>query len=146
MTFKQAFDKARAKGNRFFFYDDGTGIKTYNTLKKGEDKTVWAKNFKDNLTSGGADNVQTSINVGWSGKGASHGRYNSKGEYVKFNKPSNAGSLAAKGDHINDNGDRGWGLADLPEEAVDLGRGTNRGKHTANVNTGVDIGDYVPTV
>ena len=134
--FKTAFDAARAKGDRYFFYNG----KTFNTMKKGEDSATWAKNFKDNLTSGGASNVQTSINRGWTGKGASHGRYNSKGEYVKFEKASDAGPLAVKGDNINNNGNKGWGYADTPDEAVNLGTGDNRRTHTANGVSGVEIG------
>ena len=156
MTFKQAFDKARAEGNRFFFYDDGTGIKTYNTMtaadaKNDQTRALWAKKFKDNLTVSGQENMQTSINRGWDNyKGASHGRYNSKGEYVKFKDqtPYKYGTdhLAVKGDYINDNGDRSWALADLPGEAVDLGRGTNRGKHGINEKTGLEVGKYNTTV
>lgn len=141
-SYTSKFNAARARHERYFWYNG----KTYNTLKAGEDPKEWAAKFKDNLTAGGTKSTQYDVGKsgGWEGvKGAKAGRYNSKGEWMTFDE--NAGHernavTQARGDE-KPNGYRGYLPVDKPtDEVVVVGEGSDRGKTTANLTTGVVIG------
>lgn len=115
-------------------------------MKAGEDPKEWAAKFEDNLTAGGSKSTQYDVGKsgGWEGvKGAKAGRYNSKGEWMTFDE--NAGhernaAPQARGDE-KPNGYRGYMPVDKPtDEVVVVGKGSDRGKTTANLTTGVVIG------
>lgn len=141
-SYTSKFNAARARHERYFWYNG----KTYNTLKAGEDPKEWAAKFEDNLTAGGSKSNQYDVGKsgGWEGvKGAKAGRYNSKGEWVTFDENAGHERTAvpqSRGDE-KPNGYRGYLPVDKPtDEVVVVGKGSDRGKTTANLTTGVVIG------
>lgn len=150
-TFKQKFDAARKRGDRYFWYNG----RTYNTLKKGEDPSEWAKNFKDNSTTAGSNKVQTDVGLsgGWEGiKGANAGRYNSKGQWTRFNgkaqgKYNKKGQftgqpLALRGDNVTQY--RAYGNIDRPNDVIYTEKPQNSPIITRNARTKVSVGEYPP--
>lgn len=134
-SFNTAWNKARTAGNRYFWFNG----RTYNTKKKGESAAYWAKHFKDNATSGGANNVQTDVGLsgGWKGvKGANIGRYNSKGQWIRSKQsikdvPKNA-VYGARGDSVRQSDYKIFAPIDKPKTAQTIGSGSNKGTKTTN--------------
>lgn len=134
-SFNTAWNKARTAGNRYFWFNG----RTYNTKKKGESAAYWAKHFKDNATSGGANNIQTDVGLsgGWKGvKGANIGRYNSKGQWIRSKQsikdvPKNA-VYGARGDSVRQSDYKIFAPIDKPKTAQTIGSGSNKGTKTTN--------------
>lgn len=143
MSFKEAFNKARNNGDRIFWYKG----KTYNTMSSKEKndsklRKQWAQTHKDNSTSGGSHSVQTDVGLsgGWKGvKGANAGRFDSNGNWVRLTEHSDA-PVAARGDNVTQHLD--YAPIDKPTDSIYtyINPGSDRGKGTSNLTTGVTIG------
>lgn len=137
--FAEAFNRADKAGDRYFFYNG----RSYNTFRgHGQTREEWARTHRDNLTSGGANNVLTDagLTAGWQNKkGANPGRYNSKGVWTKFRTDAQNQPLALKGDNVTQY--RAFGIADRPTDKISTKKGTNRGKQTTNRRTKVTVGN-----
>lgn len=143
MSFKEAFNKARNNGDRIFWYKG----KTYNTMSSKEKndsklRKQWAQTHKDNSTSGGSNNVQTDVGLsgGWKGvKGANAGRFDSNGNWIRLTEHSDA-PVAARGDNVTQHLD--YAPIDKPTDSIYtyVAPGTDRGKGTSNLTTGVAVG------
>lgn len=131
----EAWNKARAAGNRYFYFDGAW----YNTKKAGESDAYWGAHFKDNTTGAGASNVQTSVGGMWRGKQGVEGRYDDNGKWMTFSNNSNSGPIEARGNHHSNM--RGYIKADLPTDTIVNTKGTNRGRSTTNTRTGVTVGN-----
>lgn len=131
---KEAFDKARALGHRYFYFNGDW----YNTRKAGESAKQWAQNFKDNTTGAGSSRVQTNVGGYFKGKKGKYGRYDDNGNFIEFKNSSNSGSIELKGN--NHSNARGWIDADIPTDKIVRGTGTDRGQSSTNTRTGVTIG------
>ena len=144
-SFNTAWNKARTAGNRYFWFNG----RTYNTKKKGESAAYWAKHFKDNATSGGANNIQTDVGLsgGWKGvKGANIGRYNSKGQWIRSKQsikdvPKNA-VYGARGDSVRQSDYKIFAPIDKPKTAQTIGSGSNKGTKTTNGT--ITVGNKIP--
>ena len=144
-SFNTAWNKARTAGNRYFWFNG----RTYNTKKKGESDAYWAKHFKDNATSGGANNIQTDVGLsgGWKGvKGANIGRYNTKGQWIRSkqsikNVPKNA-VYGARGDSVRQSDYKIFAPIDKPKTAQTIGSGSNKGTKTTNGI--ITVGNKIP--
>lgn len=144
-SFNTAWNKARTAGNRYFWFNG----RTYNTKKKGESAAYWAKHFKDNATSGGANNIQTDVGLsgGWKGvKGANIGRYNSKGSWIRSKQsikdvPKNA-VYGARGDSVRQSDYKIFAPIDKPKTAQTIGSGSNKGTKTTNGI--ITVGNKIP--
>ena len=144
-SFNTAWNKARTAGNRYFWFNG----RTYNTKKKGESDAYWAKHFKDNATSGGANNIQTDVGLsgGWKGvKGANIGRYNSKGQWIRSKQsikdvPKNA-VYGARGDSVRQSDYKIFAPIDKPKTAQTIGYGSNKGTKTTNGI--ITVGNKIP--
>ena len=144
-SFNTAWNKARTAGNRYFWFNG----RTYNTKKKGESDAYWAKHFKDNATSGGANNIQTDVGLsgGWKGvKGANIGRYNSKGQWIRSKQsikdvPKNA-VYGARGDSVRQSDYKIFAPIDKPKTAQTIGSGSNKGTKTTNGI--ITVGNKIP--
>lgn len=144
-SFNTAWNKARTAGNRYFWFNG----RTYNTKKKGESDAYWAKHFKDNATSGGANNIQTDVGLsgGWKGvKGANIGRYNTKGQWIRSkqsikNVPKNA-VYGARGDSVRQSDYKIFAPIDKPKTAQTIGYGSNKGTKTTNGI--ITVGNKIP--
>lgn len=140
MSFQQAFDNARSKGNRYFWYNG----KYYNTKRRYESDQYWASHFKDNSTSGGSSDVQTDVGLsgGWEGKkGANAGRYNSQGKWTKFRTDlQGEAPVGLRGDDTTQS--RAYGNVDKPTDAIYTfqERGTDRGQGHQNSTTQITVG------
>ena len=136
-SFQNAWNQARNAGNRYFWFKG----KTYNTKKKGENDAYWGAHFKDNSTSGGANNIQTDVGLsgGWKGhKGANVGRYNSKGKWIRSkqsttNVPQNA-VYGARGNSTRQSNYKIFAPIDKPNTTQVVGKGTNQRQQTRNTN------------
>lgn len=143
MSFKEAFNKARNNGDRIFWYKG----KTYNTMSSKEQNDTklrkqWAQTHKDNSTSGGSNNVQTDVGLsgGWKGvKGANAGRFDSNGNWIRLTEHSDA-PVAVRGDNVTQHLD--YAPIDKPTDSIYtyVNPGTDRGKGTSNLTTGVTVG------
>lgn len=143
MSFKEAFNKARNNGDRIFWYKG----KTYNTMSSKEQNNAklrkqWAQTHKDNSTSGGSHSVQTDVGLsgGWKGvKGANAGRFDSNGNWVRLTEHLDA-PVAVRGDNITQHLD--YAPIDKPTDSkyTYVATGTDRGKGTSNLTTGVTVG------
>lgn len=106
--------------------------------------------FKDNSTSGGANNMQTDVGLsgGWKGhKGANIGRYNSKGKWIRSkqsttNVPYNA-VYGARGDSTRQSDYKIFAPIDKPNTTQVIGKGTNQRQQTRNTN--MIVGGAYPT-
>lgn len=134
---KAAFDAARARGDRYFWFQGDW----YNTKKAGESDKYWATHFKDNSKGAGASNVLTNVGGTFKGKKGRNGTYNSEGKWITFTGKSNAGPVQARGDRYNEH--RGWVNADQPTDPIIISSGTNRGNRTTNTRTGVTVGNRI---
>lgn len=132
---RNAFNKARAAGHRYFYFDGDW----YNTKKAGESDAYWGAHFKDNTTGAGASNVQTSVGGMWRGKQGVEGRYDDNGKWMTFSNNSNSGPVEARGNHHSNM--RGYIKADLPTDNIVSTNGTNRGRSTTNTRTGITVGN-----
>lgn len=143
LSFKEAFNKARNNGDMIFWYKG----KTYNTMSSKEQNDAklrkqWAQTHKDNSTSGGSNNVQTDIGLsgGWKGvKGANAGRFDSNGNWIHLTEHFDA-PVAARGDNVTQHLD--YAPIDKPTDSIYtyINPGTDRGKGTSNLTTGITIG------
>lgn len=146
-AFKQAWNKARKAGNRYFWYKG----RTYNTKKAHESDSYWATHFKDNSTSGGANNMQTDVGYsgGWQGvKGANIGRYNSKGQWIRskqntLSTPKNA-VYGTRGDSTRQSNYKIFAPIDRPSDTIQYTSGTNKRQQTTNTRTGMTVGGQYP--
>ena len=146
-SFKQAWNNARNAGNRYFWYNG----KTYNTKKQGESDAYWGTHFRDNSTSGGADNIQTDVGLsgGWEGEeGANIGRYNSQGQWIRSKQntlatPSNA-VYGARGDNTEQSNYKIFAPIDRPIDQIQYHTGTNKRIQTTNTRTGMTVGGQYP--
>lgn len=143
MSFKQLFDKARANGDRIFFYKG----RSYNTMTDKEQnnselRKKWATSHKDNSTSGGSNRVQTDIGLsaGWEGvKGANAGRFDDNGNWIKLTSHLGA-PVAARGN--NNTQDRDYAPIDKPTDSiyVYIGPGTDQRQGHSNLTTNLTVG------
>ena len=110
----QAFNKARAAKQRYFYFNG----KWYTTQKRGETKEQWWNNTIDNITASGSHNVQTDLSQGWENGNA--GQYakdkDGKVKWVKFTGNSNSGPVGARGAEYNPN--LGYAQPDLPNDQI----------------------------
>lgn len=132
----QAFKKARAAKQRYFYLDG----KWYTTQKKGETKEQWWNRTVDNVTASGSHNVQTDMSQGWENGNA--GQYakgaDGKVRWVKFTGNSNAGPVGAREAEYNPN--LGYAQPDFPNDQIQITEGSDRGKAGKNTRTTITIG------
>ena len=132
----QAFNKARAARQRYFYFNG----KWYTTQKRGETKEQWWNSTVDNATASGSHNVQTDLSQGWEGGDA--GQYaktkDGKVKWVKFTGNSNSGPVGARGAEYNPN--LGYAQPDIPNDQIQIAIGTDRGEAGENPRTTITIG------
>lgn len=143
LSFKQLFDKARANGDRIFFYKG----RSYNTMTDKEQnnselRKKWATSHKDNSTSGGSNRVQTDIGLsaGWEGvKGANAGRFDDNGNWIRLTSHPGA-PVAARGN--NNTQDRDYAPIDKPTDSIYTynGPGTDQRQGHSNLTTNLTVG------
>lgn len=143
LSFKQLFDKARANGDRIFFYKG----RSYNTMTDKEQnnselRKKWATSHRDNSTSGGSNRVQTDIGLsaGWEGvKGANAGRFDDNGNWIRLTSHPDA-PVAVRGN--NNTQCRDYAPIDKPTDSIYTynGPGTDQGQGHSNLTTNLTVG------